>query len=358
MKNGIEEAGMQWLEIPQLDWAAGLVPYENDPALQTWKARAWEQTLSYIKANKEYIDIFLCYLYPKQIDISAIQQIRELGIPCINFYCDNVRSFKNIPKEFKVFDLVWVPEFEAVDMYKKTGVAYVNLPMPIWVDPKYRIFPDEEKNIISFIGSKDYLREQLLAEVIDKGLQLQIRGNGWNETDDEKIIPNPSGLSSKIVNQIKLFRSSGITGFTAYHLNRYKKTPSAHIPVENILTKPDFEEYISITRESCITRGINRVPILKASNKNIVTYSRLRDLEAPMLGACYITEHTAGLPRLYDIGKEIETYADADELIYKFGEIAASKNKRKELRTKGQEKALAIHSVPQSLHHIKTRIFN
>ncbi len=77
-----------------------------------------------------------------------------------------------------------------------------------------------------------------------------------------------------------------------------------------------------------------------------------------MLGACYVTESTVGLPHLYDIGKEIETYANVDELIYKCGEIAASKNKRKELRIKGQERALTTHSIPQSLHHISNRIFN
>jgi hypothetical protein len=45
------------------------------------------------------------------------------------------------------------------------------------------------------------------------------------------------------------------------------------------------------------------------------TYSRLRDIEAPMLGACYLTEQTEGLECLYDIGNEIEIYKDPESFI-------------------------------------------
>jgi hypothetical protein len=355
IKNGIEEAGMQWLEIPGLDWAAGLVPYESDPALQIWKALAWEKTVAYIKANRPQIDIFLCYLYPKQIDIQAIKQIKALGIPCVNFYCDNIRSFTKPPSEFKVFDLVWVPEFEALNMYKKAGIAHINLPMPIWIDHQFRTYPEQETNIISFIGSKDYLRAQLFAEVIGKDLPIQIRGNSWGDTAEEITASSSLNLFSRITNQVNLIRNFGIKSFIGYHLKRFEKVRQANISGENILEKPGFEEYLKLTRESIITLGINRVHTF---NKNILTYSRLRDLEAPMLGACYLTEYAEGLSHLYELGNDIETYTHADELVYKCRELMASKSKRKELRINGQKKALHIHSIPQSLNKIKARLFN
>ncbi|QEC77913.1 glycosyltransferase family protein [Mucilaginibacter ginsenosidivorax] len=355
IKNGIEEAGMQWTEIPGLDWAAGLVPYENDPALQQWKQQAWEKTINHIKANRGQIDVFLCYLYPKQIDAEAIKQIKAMGVPCVNFYCDNVRSFIKLPRQFKVFDLVWVPEFEALHLYQKTGVPHINLPMPMWVDPKYRHFSEQETDIISFIGSKDDLRAQLLADAIAGGVPIQIRGNGWNNGTNESAVQqsSPNG-SSKIKNQFNLLRNAGIRGFVAYHRKRNEKPLEAHIPPGNIFEKPGFDEYIGLSRQSVITLGINRVPTF---SKNLVTYSRLRDLEAPMLGACYLTEYTAGLSQLYDLGTDIETYTNADELVYKCRELMASKNKRKELRIKGQQRALDTHSIPQSLQLIKTRLF-
>lgn len=86
IKRGIEEAGMQWSEIPDLDWAAGLMLSERDPEMKTWKAMTWERALKYVTKNRHRIDIFLCYLYPKQIDVHAIKEIKKLGIPCVNFF--------------------------------------------------------------------------------------------------------------------------------------------------------------------------------------------------------------------------------------------------------------------------------
>jgi len=359
IKNGIEEAGMSWTEIPGLDWAAGLVPYENDPALQQWKQRAWEKTINHIKANRGQIDVFLCYLYPKQIDTEAIKQIKAMGIPCVNFYCDHVRSFSKLPRQFKVFDLVWVPEFEALHLYQNAGVPHINLPMPMWVDPQYRDFNEQETDIISFIGSKDDLRAQLLADAIARGIPIQIRGHGWNDdTNKAAVLQSPSNPSSKIKNQLNLLRNAGIKGFVAYHFQRNKKVTPADIPFEYIYEKPGFDEYIRLSRESVVTLGINRVPTFNTFGKDIITYSRLRDLEAPMLGACYLTEYTAGLTQLYDLGADMETYTNADELVYKCRELIASENKRKELRIKGQQRALNSHSIPQSLQLIKTRLFS
>lgn len=356
IKNGIEEAGMKWTEVPGVDWAAGLVPYENDPALQIWKAETWEKTLAYIKAHRHQLDIFLCYLYPKQIDIAAIKQIRDLGLPCVNFYCDHVRSYTRLPAEFKVFDLMWVPEFEALPMYRKAGISYINLPMPMWVAPMYRNCPAKELDIISFIGSKDSLRASLLSDAVAKGLQVQIRGNGWIDIQPGAVSQASKNLSAKLINQLSLIRNKGIKGMIAYHLNQHN-TEHTSIPSGYIFEKPDFEAYINLSRESSITLGINRVRAFHALHKRTLTYSRLRDLEAPMLGACYLTEYTEGLRELYDLGIEIETYKTTDELIDKCHELLSSKTKRKELRIKGQQKALYSHSIPQSLQKIKQRLF-
>ena len=78
IKNGIEEAGMTYLEVPDADWAEGLTYADNSQELHDWKEKTWHLTLQYIKANLQKIDIFLSYLYPKQIDTAAIQEIKKL----------------------------------------------------------------------------------------------------------------------------------------------------------------------------------------------------------------------------------------------------------------------------------------
>lgn len=357
MKNGLTEAGLKWGEIPGVDWAAGLAGGENELSVLKWRELAWEKTLKYIKENLKNIDFFLCYLYPRQIDISAIKEIRKLGVPCVNFYCDNVREFTKLPDEFKIFDLMWVPEFDALTMYEKANINHIHLAMPVWVSPEYRTSPENEGTCISFIGSKDDLRERFFSQAISKGLPLEIRGSNWLAATDHEMTFNSSGKGIKIRNQVNLLKKIGLRALLIRHLKRFEKPDGFIVPGRNIFEKPDFEEYVKITRESLITLGFNEVPTYKSFDKFPLTYSRLRDLEAPMLGACYLTEFTAGLSQLYELGREIETYATVDELIFKCNELAKSKHKRQELRFLGQKKALYAHSIPESLKMIRARLF-
>ena len=269
---------MEWQEIPGVDWAFGLKVYNNTPALNNWKSQSWEQTLHYIRANRDKIDVFLSYLYPRQIDAQSIQEIRKLGIPCVNFYCDHIREFTKLPNEFKVFDLAWVPEFEAIPMYRAAQINYLNLPMPMWVEKQFRNtkLPDEFP-AISFIGSKDSLRENLLGEAIALGLPISVRGSGWIIGDKPGQVSETSWVK-KIVNQYRFIVEHGLSDFLMKIRQQSGSLQPTAVRPENIFPAINFEEYISITRNSKVTLGINRVPTFKKPLSDPLVYSRLRDI--------------------------------------------------------------------------------
>lgn len=75
-----------------------------------------------------------------------------------------------------------------------------------------------------------------------------------------------------------------------------------------------------------------------------------------MVGACYLTEWTAGLEELYDLGTEIETYRTPDELVGKVRELQRDRARRRVLRQRGQQRALGEHSVARSLKRIAQRL--
>ncbi len=120
---------------------------------------------------------------PAQIDETAIKEIQKAGVPCVNFFCDNIRDFKKAPSQFEVFDLNWVPEYKAVKWYKKAGYPYINLPMPMWIEPQYRVLKEEKNSQVTFIGSMDIQRMLLIEQVLEKApdLPLAIYGAGWLE---------------------------------------------------------------------------------------------------------------------------------------------------------------------------------
>jgi spore maturation protein CgeB len=358
IKKGIEEAGHQWTECNSVDWAYGLVPMDKNNFNQ-WEAISWEQTLAYLKTNP--VDIFLSYLYPHQVNKTAIREIQKMGIPCVNFFCDNVREFVKIPEEFSIFNLNWVPEYKAIKMYKAAGYPYIYLPMPMWVSPELRVIKQKGINRISFIGSHDIQRQLLFEDVLNKqpNLDLDIYGAGWiieNFTSFTLPESKPYSLTDKLRFQYTFLKKQGVLAYIRKMSQRNNMQECSPLLSEHLKGKPDFETYIRISQESQITIGINRYPSFRYPLKNPDTYSRLRDIEAPMLGACYLTEWTEGLDQQYDIGNEIETYTNVKELIEKIKILQTDAFKRNKLRIRGQKRALNFHSIPNSIKIILLKL--
>src|SRR5215831_6610725 len=140
---GLKEAGQEVLEVTDVDWAEALT-IGRGAALDRWRTKTWEIVYDFIRREhrNKPIDLFLGYLYPQQIEVSAIKELQRWGIPCVNFFCDNVREFVNVPREYAPFALHWVPEFEALPMYRKVGLPHIHAPMPCWVPPGLRGIPD------------------------------------------------------------------------------------------------------------------------------------------------------------------------------------------------------------------------
>ena len=124
------------------------------------------------------------------------------------------------------------------------------------------------------------------------------------------------------------------------------------MPAGNTGPAVSTDEYIRITREAVVTIGVNRVPTARASDFNPVRYSRLRDIEAPMLGACYLTEWTQGLVEMYELGEDIEVYRTPDELGAKIAELKRDPTRRHRMRASAQRRALHDHSVLRSIGRI------
>jgi len=358
-KEGFQEAGYEWIEAEGVDWAEGLV-YFKEEALGEWRDRTWNRTISYLKEQHQVkpIDLFLSYLFPKQVEPIAVQEIQRLGIPCINFFCDNVREFTRIPKEFYCFDLHWVPEFKAIKMYQQARLNYVYAPMPVWIPPYQRTCHHPENYGVSFIGSRDIQREALFAQVLQLGVSIELRGAGWSQADtvNSNSVPQDKSLWKTLKNQLDFVAKDGISAYlgkATYKL--HSKIPDSQFQ-DYVRAKPNAQKYGDIIQQSLITLGVNRYPSYRYPFSQPDTYSRMRDIEAPMMGACYLTEWTEGLDHLYELGEDIETYLTAEEMVEKIRKLEADPEKRKRMRCQVQKRALASHTVAKSLSKISAAL--
>jgi spore maturation protein CgeB len=69
-----------------------------------------------------------------------------------------------------------------------------------------------------------------------------------------------------------------------------------------------------------------------------------RDFEIPMSGGLYLTEYHPELDRFYDIGSEIVTYRDFDDLVETIRCLLSNPEKADKIRRKGYERARREHS--------------
>jgi hypothetical protein len=360
-RGGLAEAGHTSIEAPDCDWAEGLLPLDEASAAD-WIERTWGAALDLLRREhaRKPVDFFLGYLFPRQVLPSAVSEIRALGIPCVNFFCDNVREFRCVPEAYKGFDLHWVPEYKAVSLYQRAGLPWINAPMPCWVPPAWRTPIEAETLPITFVGTRDEQREILFAEVLRNGLHLDLRGPGWDVRATTHQ-PPPPPLAR---NPIEWARRQSC--FVEQHgwpalLRKCGRTLHPRAPVAFDFTAyaqpPAFgDAYWPALRECRVCIGVNRYPSLRFPFHQPDTYSRLRDIEAPMAGACYLTELTEGLDQLYELGSEIETYRDASELVEKARALAADAPRRNRLRASGQQRALNDHSISRTIKRIAGRL--
>ncbi len=359
--NAITEAGHEWVEAREIDWVEGLTL--QGEILSQWQERTWYEAVKVIQYEHtlHHIDLCLSYLFPKQVLPSAIKEIQNLGIPCVNFFCDNVREFTKIPQKFFCFDLHWVPEYKALSLYREAQLNYIYAPMPVWVAPNQRSIAEVENYGTTFIGSHDIQREILLSQVLDSNINLEIRGAGWlrltdslKDTEPKKL--EESSFMDMLRNQLQFIQNQGLKSWLRKLKMKLKPRVSTCDFTDFVKPSPSDTQYVKIIQESMITLGINRYPSYRYDLARPNTYSRMRDIEAPMMGACYLTEWTEGLEDLYILGKEIETYRNVEELVDKIRYLNSSPDVRKMLRINGQKRALAEHTISKSLAKILERV--
>ena len=359
-RGALAEAGHTWIEAPDCDWAAGLLP-PDQLADTGWAERTWTAALACLRREhaRQPVDFFLAYLFPQQVLPAALAEIRALGIPCVNFFCDNVREFRRVPDVYRGFDLHWVPEHKAVPLYLRDRLPVLQAPMACWVPPAHRAPVTHETLPVTFVGTRDEQRERLFAEAITLGLRVDLRGPGW-----ESAATTPAPPPPRATNPVELLRRQLAFGRQHGAAALFRKHTHALFPPRPLVF--DFapharpaqfgDAYWAALRASTVCLGVNRYPSLRFPPDRPDTYSRLRDIEAPMAGACYLTEWTEGLDLLYEPGIEIETYRDAAELVAKAGALAADAPRRARLRAAGQRRAQAEHTIPRTLEAIARRV--
>lgn len=240
------------------------------------------------------IDLLFGQMWANYISADALRQIQNMGIMTVNISMDD-----RLPEHWGVhkgvrlgsvglckgLDLVLTTSSECCAYYGMEGCAALFWPLASSSD-RFFPYPDGEKIYdVSFIGNRYGIRGKIIERLQQAGINVTPFGSGW-----------PNG------------------------------------PV-------GAEQSAEILGKSRIILGVGNI----AYNEDIYTL-KLRDFDAPMAGALYITHRNRDLLKLFEEGREIECYETIAECIDKIKYYLAKPEKRSEIAAAGLSKAITSHT--------------
>jgi hypothetical protein len=350
-KTSLEAMGHRVFEPEGLDFLEPLLHVLDNDWIERQRSLTSEQLCLQLKRLHQIhgIDLFFSYFWSIHVCPGAIREIERLGIPTVNYFCDNMREFESVSELVNHYTLNWVPEKKACDLYTERRAPFIYLPMS--ADPRfYEPHFGGELPQVTFIGSADYMRSELLGSALASEIPLRIYGRGWIEDAPEIHSGTPIPPNSKLLGRM--------TVSVRQHWNRLRRHgPGAewrHFSNRKGVTFANFreiatasiahDEMVRLTTNSAVVLGINRCPHPAYSDNDPLVYSRLRDVEAPMMGACYLTEYCEDVVELYEIGKEVAVYRTAEEMVSESKRLLKDQDARRSLRALGRKAALSRHT--------------
>ena len=337
------------------------------------RAEITQRVIEEVRAahKQQPIDLFLSYFYNAHFDPDGFDELRRLGIPSVNFFCNNIYQFNLVRDIARSADFSWHTERDARARYLEVGGN------PVWVqlaaDPEvYRpIEGSKRERVAAFVGQRYADRDRWAAALIHAKVPLALYGSGWHELN----CSDPAKESEPRAYLRRQMRPAGTTG--AYMDTVIQNWRESGFMKGSFRTWRQFA-YRNHSRQlsgllATHARGfapaVNKVfsqseVVLNFSNvwedgrpgSKLISHVRLRDFEAPMGRSCYLTGHSDEIMEFYEIGKEIDTYQSPDELVEKTQFYLAHPGAAEELREAGYRRAFGDHTWKRRFEELFRKI--
>lgn len=253
--------------------------------------------------RKKRVDMILSYLSGAQISPGTITAIGAMGIPTFSFHLDDRRAFygRKIGELWSgpaalcaAYDLNLSNASNSLVKYRVLEGNVLFWPEGANID-YFRPLNVAEKYDVTFCGQRYGVRPLLVDFLRRHGVRVDCFGDDW-----EHGYVRDADLPT-IFNQSRVNLGFG---------------------------------YVNESTDQCL-KG--------------------RDFEAPSCGVVYLTSYNQDLPRVYKIGKEIETYQNFGECLQKVRVLLADKQRRGQLRQASRAAVTERHSWAMRVQQLLDR---
>lgn len=293
------------------------------------------------------VHLFLTHFNASCIEPSALDQIRALGVVTVNFFCNAVPQFHLVEEIAPHYDACAVPERAALDDYRRVGAKPIHIPMA--ANPNvYRPFPGPEEFDVTFVGQMYAERPFIIHTLLKTGLAVRVWGPGWAAQDGGQGSGGVDGWIRRVQRLASLVRRDGpwsaIGKVVAWR--RYQARLRAIQPdLAKVAGSPlSDEDLVRMYSRSRISLGFGVVYEGGMVGGRPTTFVRLRDFEAPMSGACYLTEFSEERAEYYEPDREMVFYRSVEELVEKARDLLAHPERIQRIRARARARSLACHT--------------
>lgn len=344
-----------------MDVAANFTPEER-----AVRAIATERILEEVSAALRTgpIDLFLSYFYNAHFDPAGFDELRRLGVPSVNFYCNSIYQFELVAAIAAKADVSWHAERDARAAYLAVGAK------PLWVqmgaDPHiyHPVEHIERRPNACFVGQRYADRDVWMASLIEAGIPVEIYGPGWGAASssaptaaaepvcEASYLGRPVYPPGSIASYGKVVRDIVARDGAARGLARIGRQwqagragrQRAHLFSPHARGPIPFERIAEVFAAHEVCLNFSNVWADGQPGSALIPHVRLRDFEAPMCRTCYLTGHTDEIAEFYEVGREIDTYASPEELADKARYYLAHPAAAEALREAGHQRARRDHT--------------
>jgi spore maturation protein CgeB len=243
-------------------------------------------------------------LYNNIVEVETIKEMSKTAIT-VNWFGDDPFLFEHFTKRYAPFFSYCVTTDKySINKYKSIGQENVIFSQwPAHQFDQARIERLDYKYDVSFVGAKNPPREWFVNELRNKGIEVEVFGNGWPNgpiTNDEMCaIFEQSKINLNISNSDiwdYRFLFSGYCGFKVLIRSLFKY----HIKKSKMMSK-----MIQVIKND----GIPPITFYGKTSSQI----KARNFEIPSCRGFQLTDYVPSIEDYFVLGKEIACYSNLDE---------------------------------------------
>jgi len=313
------------------DWSRGGAGVEAADSAAPGAAtsqKLWEQIET--AHHQHGLDAVISYCYSRELDPRLVKDTIQFGVPWINFYCDSIHRFSEVANLAGLVSLNWFPERAALPKYRALNVRAACLPYALNPDELPDLTCRQARRQVVFVGLPTTNRITQLGLLRLWGCRVDVRGHGWIGAGDDPFY-------SAISRRQRLWNALVSGGLTEKVMRRLV-WPLVRRQAGGSL---DDTEYFDFLRESQVVLGLNQS---RDERGRFNSYLKLRDLEFPGYGCCYLTEHNEDVAAALEAGTEVLTYQSLPEAAAHLRALRRNPERARRVGARGRARVLTRHT--------------